>query len=317
MTPPERTDPRYPPRSMDARLIEEANRAYHEAEASLYDVSHPEILWCERPHWTAFSRDVFGVAGRVPASILDIGAGTGFIGGVFRPFLRAGDRYVATDLSPEMLEKLQEAMMSAPCEVQALVAPADHQPFPDGQFTVVTINSALHHFPDPEAALREAARVLVPGGLLAIMHEPNIRFMRSWLLRQVARAASYAAWKLDGPTGAAPRPDYAPVFALVNRRLMDAGLVAAPISPSEIQALVDVHSPTARGGLEELGFDPFAWVKDGPFAGWERRTLVTYNFLGKVDPTARTWRRFVEHGLKTVLPRSGYQFSLVVRKPAV
>jgi SAM-dependent methyltransferase len=40
-------------------------------------------------------------------------------------------------------------------------------PFPDGSFNAVICNSGVSHFPQPEAALAECVRVLVPGGTLA------------------------------------------------------------------------------------------------------------------------------------------------------
>jgi len=40
-----------------------------------------------------------------------------------------------------------------------VVAPADHLPFEDGSFDVVTCRIAAHHFPDIAAAVKEMARV--------------------------------------------------------------------------------------------------------------------------------------------------------------
>jgi SAM-dependent methyltransferase len=40
-----------------------------------------------------------------------------------------------------------------------VVAPADHLPFADGSFDVVTCRIAAHHFPDIAAAVKEMARV--------------------------------------------------------------------------------------------------------------------------------------------------------------
>lgn len=302
------------PRTTDRHLIEAANIAYHEVEAELYDASHPEILWCERPHWEEFVKRYLS-GERSAVTIIDIAAGTGFVGTVLAAQLRQGDRYVATDISREMLDKLCATLSPTPFAVETVVALADRLPLADGTADIVVINSALHHFPDTPGALREARRVLKPGGLLAVMHEPNIRFARSAFFRQVARFASVAASRFDPKGPMEARPDYGQVFEHVNRRLTDQNLIREPLPQAEIQALVDVHSPTARGRYEEAGFDPMTW--GGEFRGWTVERFETYNFLGKLDPSARLWRRIAERILWRVAPHYGSLFSLVLRKPGV
>ena len=45
---------------------------------------------------------------------------------------------------------------------------AEALPFSDGEFTAVLCTTSFHHYPDPEVAAREMARVLEPGGRLAL-----------------------------------------------------------------------------------------------------------------------------------------------------
>lgn len=49
------------------------------------------------------------------------------------------------------------------------LADAEHLPFADDEFDLVYAWGVLHHSPDTERALREAQRVLKPGGRLKIM----------------------------------------------------------------------------------------------------------------------------------------------------
>ena len=48
-----------------------------------------------------------------------------------------------------------------------------HLPFADATFDFVSTFAALHHFADPVTVLREAVRVVKPGGFVAVMCEPT------------------------------------------------------------------------------------------------------------------------------------------------
>jgi SAM-dependent methyltransferase len=58
-------------------------------------------------------------------------------------------------------------------KVETVRADAEQLPFADGAFDLVFGHAVLHHLPGLDAALSEFARVLAPGGTLAIMGEPS------------------------------------------------------------------------------------------------------------------------------------------------
>jgi SAM-dependent methyltransferase len=105
------------------------------------------------------------VRGR-PLDLLDVGCGTGMSRQLYRT--HAG-RYVGVDLSAEAIAA---ATARFPRD-EWLVADACALPFPDASFDVVAFSSVLHHIPDFPAALREARRVLRPGGRV-FAFDPNL-----------------------------------------------------------------------------------------------------------------------------------------------
>ncbi len=100
-------------------------------------------------------------------SMLDIGTGTGRILEVFG---QQTDHALGIDLSHEMLNlarlNLELAGLSH-CSVRH--SDLYSLPFETARFDLVTIHQVLHYIDEPKAALTEAARVLAPGGLMAIV----------------------------------------------------------------------------------------------------------------------------------------------------
>jgi len=96
-------------------------------------------------------------------AVLDMGCGTGLLTARIRDVQRPA-RIVGCDFSRGMLG---EAARRDP-DLAWVRGNALQLPFADGRFDAVVSTEAFHWFPDPERALGEFFRVLVPGGRLMI-----------------------------------------------------------------------------------------------------------------------------------------------------
>lgn len=103
------------------------------------------------------------------ARVLDLGGGPGWVSELLA---RLGLRPVTLDLSPSLLRLGQERFASAGLTARLVRADMTALPFPEGAFDAAIVVDALHHVPDVGAALREARRVLAPGGRL-VLAEPG------------------------------------------------------------------------------------------------------------------------------------------------
>lgn len=94
--------------------------------------------------------------------VLDIATGAGHTALALAPHVA---EVVASDLTAEMLETARAFITEKGVDnVTFEPADAEELPFPDASFDIVTSRIAPHHFPAPEAFVREAARVLRPEG---------------------------------------------------------------------------------------------------------------------------------------------------------
>jgi ubiquinone/menaquinone biosynthesis C-methylase UbiE len=98
--------------------------------------------------------------------VLDAGCGAGHTGLTFAPHVK---EVVAYDLTPTMLEQVERLV--AERGITNLVTQqgdVENLPFEDSTFDRVVTRYSAHHWPHPDAALREFARVLKPGGLFIL-----------------------------------------------------------------------------------------------------------------------------------------------------
>lgn len=133
---------------------------------------------------------------RPDAAVLDLGCGPGTITvGLAR---RAG-RVVGVDVSAEMVDQARgHAAEVGAANASFEVGSAYDLRWADASFDVVHAHQVLQHLADPVRALREARRVLAPGGLLAVrdadyetmVHAPVEPEIERWrrLYLQVAAA---------------------------------------------------------------------------------------------------------------------------------
>lgn len=108
-------------------------------------------------------RDLLGdVAGR---AVLDLGCGDGKLA---VRLAALGARVVGLDADPAMLRAAASRAAAAGVAVDFTAGRAQTLPFPDRRFDDVVAVTVLCFVPDAEAAFREIARVLRPGGAVVI-----------------------------------------------------------------------------------------------------------------------------------------------------
>ncbi len=100
-------------------------------------------------------------------SLLDVGTGTGRIAELLAP---AASHVTALDKSPEMLRIARTRLQNLRADQINLVqGDFSALPLADGAFDTLTFHQVLHYAQSPERVLGEAARVMRPGGRIAIV----------------------------------------------------------------------------------------------------------------------------------------------------
>jgi phosphatidylethanolamine/phosphatidyl-N-methylethanolamine N-methyltransferase len=96
--------------------------------------------------------------------VLIVGAGTG----LDLDFVPASIAITAIDVTPAMLRRFTRRAAHTGRRVSAQIMDARSLTFPDASFDAVIMHLILAVMPQPELGLKEAARVLKPGGRVAV-----------------------------------------------------------------------------------------------------------------------------------------------------
>jgi phosphatidylethanolamine/phosphatidyl-N-methylethanolamine N-methyltransferase len=129
--------------------------------------------------------------------VLIVGAGTG----LDLDFLPPNVHVTAIDVTPAMLKHLDRRAAGTGRSVTARIMDARQLAFPDSSFDAVVMHLILAVMPEPERGLREAVRVLKPGGRIAVFD----KFLRDEERPSLKRRLLNAIAK--------------PLFSDLNRRL--------------------------------------------------------------------------------------------------
>ncbi|MGZ6705815.1 MAG: class I SAM-dependent methyltransferase [Solirubrobacteraceae bacterium] len=264
-----------------AETIRDVNTRYHDGAAAGYDAKWGIDFGATGQAQVLGKLHKALGAGQRYGRSLEIGAGTGYFS---LNLLQAGvvERATCTDISPGMLETLQENATRLGLDVETVACDAEQLPFADESFDQVFGHPVLHHLPGLDQAFREFRRVLRPGGALFFAGEPSLHGDR------IARVPKQAAFLVS------------PLW----RRLMR----AKPAVPGHsdggadnhgLEALVDVHAFTPeelRGFATRAGLGAVKVRGEELLAnwfGWANRTLEA---TADPDTTPWGWKLFAFRG---------------------
>jgi ubiquinone/menaquinone biosynthesis C-methylase UbiE len=315
-----------PTSAYSEQLVLRVNEIYHDFANPHYDDIHREQIGSEGERWRRLAARFLPAS---PFVLADIGTGLGLVPVSIGGLLKPEDRLIASDLSQGMLDaarrNIEREKFPWSVEYVKLTGTVPYRlPFESGSLDVVTMSSVLHHIKETGAFLGEIDRVLKPGGIFFIAHEPNALFRHRKLLwgsyrflyallnptfalrSRPARALGIYSLTMKIYHRLRPgRGDTArAMMSTINDQLLREGLIRAPLGLDEIGEITDI--------LDREGFDPLTLVP-----AYEVLHLESYNHIGQVsiDKAKNRLVSAYDRWLGKRYPTSGSTFFLVLHKP--
>lgn len=147
--------------------VVKANVAVHSAMAATYNEREPHFRPENQQKVRTVLEEVSRMTGR--GRLLDFGCGTGFIINLAKDLFDSVD---GVDITQAMLDRVDLTGGNITLHNQR----CEDLPFADGSFDAATAYSFLDHLADYSLVLKEAHRVLRPGGIMYADLLPNKRF---------------------------------------------------------------------------------------------------------------------------------------------
>ncbi len=135
--------------------------------ARKYDVMNDVMSGGLHRLWKAFT--IGRAAVRPGAKVLDIAGGTGDLARAMARRAGPTGEVWLTDINESMLSVGRDRMIDSGLLLPVALADAEHLPFPDRHFDLVTVAFGLRNMTHKDRALVEMQRVLRPGGKLLVL----------------------------------------------------------------------------------------------------------------------------------------------------
>ena len=154
------------------KTVDEREKAKHvrgvfDSVASRYDIMNDLMSMGLHRAWKFYT---VMVADLKPGQrVLDIAGGTGDLASAFAEKVGPTGQVVHTDINEAMLRVGRDRLINRGQVLPTLVCDAETLPFADQSFDRVSVAFGLRNMTHKDAALREMARVLKPGGKLLVL----------------------------------------------------------------------------------------------------------------------------------------------------
>jgi demethylmenaquinone methyltransferase/2-methoxy-6-polyprenyl-1,4-benzoquinol methylase len=158
--------------SVDEREKARKVRGVFDSVAPKYDLMNDVMSLGLHRIWKAYTFTVANV--HEGDRVLDIAGGTGDLSLGFAPKVGKTGRVVHTDINEAMLREGRTRLLDKGVVLPTLVCDAEHLPFADASFDLVSVAFGLRNMTHKDVALKEMCRVLKPGGRLLVLEFSHV-----------------------------------------------------------------------------------------------------------------------------------------------